>query len=238
MKLGVNIDHIATLRNARGENDPSVIAAAMICELSGADGITVHLREDRRHIKDEDLFELKRVLRLPLNLEMALNQDVLNRALEVKPYMCTIVPEKREEITTEGGLDVEANLNKVKNYVRELKNAGIIVSLFVEAEEKVAKLSAECGADFVEIHTGRYSRVFYNEKEKMKELEKFENFIKECVNLGIRVNAGHGLNYQNVREIVKFKEIEELNIGHSIISRAVFSGLDKAVYEMKRLIGG
>ncbi|PLX19758.1 MAG: pyridoxine 5'-phosphate synthase [Candidatus Muiribacterium halophilum] len=238
MNLGVNIDHVATIRNARGENDPSVTAAAHICELSGADGITVHLREDRRHIKEKDLYLLKDVLRIPLNLEMALNDDVLSHALKVKPRMVTLVPERREEVTTEGGLDIIKNKEKTKEYTRILTENNILVSLFIEANLELESVIEEIKAQFVEIHTGYYSHVYYDEYKKKKELERFERFTQMCKNSGVRVNAGHGLNYQNVMEITQIEGIEELNIGHSIISRAVFSGLEAAVIEMKGLISG
>jgi len=238
MNLGVNIDHVATLRNARGENDPSITAAAHICELSGADGITVHLREDRRHIKDDDIYLLKDVLRIPLNLEMALNDDVLSHALKVRPGMVTIVPERREEVTTEGGLDIIKNLEKTKKFAGIFAENDIPVSLFIEADPGMENALEEIGAPFVEIHTGYYSRVFYNEEKRDQELKRFTDFTNMCKNSGIRVNAGHGLNYHNVHQITRIHGIEELNIGHSIISRAVFSGLESAVMEMKTLIAG
>lgn len=236
MLLGVNIDHIATLRNARGENDPSLLAGALISELNGADGITVHLREDRRHIKDEDIYNLKNNIRIPLNLEMALNEDVLEHALRLKPRMCTLVPEKREEITTEGGLDIVDNFEKTKEYTKILKENNILVSLFIESDCELIKKVIEIDAEYVEIHTGKYSNVYYHEEKRNIELNRFKEFTKMCIDNGIRVNAGHGLNYQNIYDIIKINGLEELNIGHSIISRAVFSGLDNAVKDMKKII--
>jgi pyridoxine 5-phosphate synthase len=237
MLLGVNIDHVATLRNARGENDPSVLAAALICEISGADGITVHLREDRRHIKDEDLFVLKDQLRIPLNLEMAVREDILEKALDVRPRMCTIVPENREEITTEGGLDLYGNIDAIKEYTQRLQKAGILVSLFIEADMGLENALRSIRPDFIEIHTGEYSRTYYDEKKRKSHLDIFRHFTGMCISNNIRVNAGHGLNYNNVREILTIEQIEELNIGHSIIARSVFSGLQEAVREMKRMTG-
>ncbi|MCK9224340.1 MAG: pyridoxine 5'-phosphate synthase [Candidatus Muirbacterium halophilum] len=236
MILGVNIDHIATIRNARGEADPSLTAGAHICELSGADGITVHLREDRRHIKDKDLYLLKDILRLPLNLEMALNEDVLEHAIKSLPRMCTLVPEKREEITTEGGLEILSNVEKIKEYTGRLHEKGILVSLFIEADNSMLDVLNDIRPDFVEIHTGKYARNYYNEMERFYILKTFEKFTQNCIDIGIRVNAGHGLNYQNTSDIVKINGIEELNIGHAIIARAVFSGLGEAVREMKNII--
>ena len=236
MILGVNIDHIATIRNARGEADPSITAGAHICELNGADGITVHLREDRRHIKENDLYLLKEILRIPLNLEMALNEDVLLHALKACPRMCTIVPEKREEVTTEGGLDIIANVDKIKQYTERLHEKGILVSLFIEAENSNLDVLNDIRPDFIEIHTGSYSQNYYNEIKRFDILDNFRNFTQNCKNIGIRVNAGHGLNYQNIYEIIDINGIEELNIGHSIIARAVFSGLGEAVREMKNII--
>ena len=236
MLLGVNIDHVATIRNARGENDPSLLQAALCCELSGADGITVHLREDRRHIKDDDLYDLKKALRIPLNLEMALSDEILEHALKVKPRMCTLVPEKREEITTEGGLDIIKFLEKTKQFTKKLQDNNIIVSLFIEADEKIVKALEEIKPEFVEIHTGVYSRVFNDEMLRNQQIDKFKIFTKKMTEIGVRVNAGHGLNYHNVKQIAEINNIEELNIGHAIIARAVFSGLENAVSKMKGLI--
>ncbi|MGM0608519.1 MAG: pyridoxine 5'-phosphate synthase [Candidatus Muiribacteriota bacterium] len=236
MLLGVNIDHIATLRNARGENNPSLEAGALICELSGADGITVHLREDRRHIKDRDLYSLKNILKIPVNLEMALNEQILDHALKVKPRLCTLVPEKREEVTTEGGLDIKKFFDKTKNIKSTLEKNNIKTSLFIEAEFNFEKELKEISPEFVEIHTGHYSQIFYDEKKRKEEVEKIKKFAQLLNRLGIRVSAGHGLNYNNVQDIAAIEYIEELNIGHAIISKSVFSGLENAVREMKDLI--
>ncbi len=232
--LGVNIDHVATLRNARGTKYPSLVTAAGIVEQSGGDFITVHLREDRRHIKDEDLYLLKESITTYLNLEMACNEDVLKHALKAKPYKVTLVPERREEITTEGGLNVKDNLKKITDYIKELQNTNIIVSLFIEPEIKQLDNYLKTGAKEVEIHTGKYSDSSLKEKGKI--FKEIENFAKKSNQAGFKVCAGHGLNYHNTQDICSIKEIVELNIGHSIISRAVFVGLSNAVKEMKMLI--
>lgn len=233
--LGVNIDHVATLRQARLGNEPDPVTAAFICEMAGADAITVHLREDRRHIQENDVRILKTTLQTRLNLEMAATEELLALALEIEPYSCTLVPEKREELTTEGGLDVKANFDKLKKIVRPLVEHGIIVSIFVDPAAEQIELCKTLGAQFIELHTGKYAEAF----NKGDEREEFENLYlaSEFAHLkGLGVNAGHGLNYNNVKNIVKIKHIQEFNIGHSIISKAVFSGLDKAVREMKDLL--
>ena len=232
--LGVNIDHVATLRNARGTKYPSLITAAGIVEQSGGDFITIHLREDRRHIKEDDLYSLKESVTTYLNLEMACNEDVLKHALKARPYKATLVPERREEITTEGGLNVKDNLKKITDFTKELQNAGIIVSLFIEPEIHEIDNYIKTGADEIEIHTGKYSELFLKEKEKI--LSSIINFTKNSNEAGFRVCAGHGLNYYNVQDICKINEIVELNIGHSIISRSIFAGLSNAVKDMKTLI--
>lgn len=234
-KLGVNIDHVATLRQARGEQEPDPIAAASICELAGADSIVAHLREDRRHINDKDLKLLREIVKTRLNLEMSIQKDIVAIALEVLPDQATLVPERRHELTTEGGLDVVSLASRIKPVVAKLKKKGIAVSLFIEPDKKQIEKSKKVGADFIELHTGKYSHS-QNEmefKERLKELIEATRFAKE---LGLGVNAGHGLNYQNVCAVAKLKGIEELNIGHSIISRAVFVGLNQAVREMKELM--
>ena len=235
MLLGVNIDHVATLRNARGGADPNLLQAALVCEKAGADGITVHLREDRRHTKDNDVFELKKELSTRLNLEMALTQEMQKIALEVLPENVCLVPEKREEVTTEGGLEVANQLDRVKDFVEPLVNAGIIVSLFIDADEKQVVAASKTGAQFIELHTGKYSEAFGTDEEEieMQNLKKAATLASE---LGLKVNAGHGLTYENVHRMKEIPELIELNIGHNIIANAVFDGLDVSVRRMKSLI--
>lgn len=236
MLLGVNIDHIATLRNARGGVEPDLIESALICERAGVAGITTHLREDRRHIKDADVIELKKVLKTRLNLEMAMTDEMQKIVLELKPAACCIVPEKREELTTEGGLDVVLQLNKTMKFVTALKNEGIAVSLFIAPENEQILAAQITGAQFVELHTGAYAEAFGTAEEE-KEFKKLKDAAFLAQALGMKVNAGHGLNYENVHRMHEIPNLVELNIGHSIISRAVFVGLESAVNEMKKLIG-
>ena len=235
MLLGVNIDHVATLRNARGGIEPSVIDAARIAEENGASSITTHLREDRRHIKDNDVYTLIKTLKTRLNLEMAMADDIQKIALDIKPYSICLVPEKRQEITTEGGLDVAGQVEKVTEFIKPLLKSGIIVSLFIDPDEAQVKASAKTGAQFIEMHTGTYSETFGTEKEQEVFL-KLKNSAKLAQDLGLKVNAGHGLNYQNVKRMHEIPHLVELNIGHSIISKAVFTGLGNAVKEMNELI--
>ena len=235
MLLGVNIDHIATLRNARGGIEPSVEKAAEIAEENGASSITTHLREDRRHIKDEDVYALINMLKTRLNLEMAMADDIQQIALDIKPYSICLVPEKRQEITTEGGLDVAGQFEKVTEFIKPLLDAGIIVSLFIDPDEEQVKASAKTGAQFIELHTGTYSECFgYTEEEA--EFQKLKKSAELAQKLGLKVNAGHGLNYENVHRMHEIEGLHELNIGHSIISRAVFTGLPEAVNKMNTLI--
>lgn len=235
MLLGVNIDHVATLRNARGGIEPSVIKAAEICELNGGTSITTHLREDRRHIKDEDVYTLIKTIKTKLNLEMAMADDIQKIALEIKPHSICLVPEKRQEVTTEGGLDVAGQTDKVTEFIKPLLDAGIIVSLFIDPDEAQVRASAKTGAQFIEMHTGSYSEAFGTENEE-KEFFALKNSAKLAQSLGLTVNAGHGLNYQNVHRMHEIDGLYELNIGHSIISRAVFTGLAEAVQKMADLI--
>lgn len=235
MLLGVNIDHVATLRNARGGVEPSVEKAAEIAEQNGATSITTHLREDRRHIKDEDVYALTESLKTSLNLEMAMADDIQAIALDVKPYSICLVPEKRQEITTEGGLDVAGQLDKVTEFIKPLLDAGIIVSLFIDPDEEQVKASAQTGAQFIEMHTGAYAESF-GYKEEEEEFQKLKKSAELAQSLGLKVNAGHGLNYENVHRMHEIEGLHELNIGHSIISRAVFTGLAEAVEKMKSLI--
>lgn len=234
MLLGVNIDHVATLRNARGGKEPDTILAADICEQNGATSITTHLREDRRHIKDEDVRTLIKTLKTNLNLEMAVTEEMGRIALEIKPHSVCLVPEKRQEITTEGGLDVSGQLEKITNFVKPLKDAGIIVSLFIDPNEEQVKASAKTGAQFIEMHTGQYSEAYGTEKEE-EEFQKLKKSAQLAQSLGLKVNAGHGLNYDNVHRMHEIQGLYELNIGHSIISRAIFTGLAAAVREMADL---
>ncbi len=234
MLLGVNIDHVATLRNARGGREPSVIRAAEVCEDNGATSITTHLREDRRHIKDKDVRILIKKLKTNLNLEMAVTEEMGEIALEIKPHSVCLVPEKREEITTEGGLDVAGQLEKITEFVKKLKDAGIIVSLFIDPSEEQVKAAAQTGAQFIEMHTGQYSEAFGTDREE-DEFLKLKKSAALAQTLGLKVNAGHGLNYENVRRMHEIPGLYELNIGHSIISRAIFTGLAAAVREMADL---
>ena len=235
MKLGVNIDHIATLRQARRGENPDPVYAACICELAGCDSIVCHLREDRRHIQDRDVYVLKKVVKTRLNLEMALSEEIIKIALDVKPHQVTLVPEKREELTTEGGLDVIKNFEKIKSSVRKFQDSGIKVSLFIEPDERQIQASKETGADFIEIHTGRYAEA-RTEEDINRELDKIARATDYALSTGIRVNAGHGLDYHNTAPVCRIKGIEELNIGYSIIGRAVFVGLERAVKEMLEIV--
>jgi len=220
-KLGVNIDHVATLRQARREFDPDPITAAKICEQAGADSIVAHLREDRRHINDQDIRLLKRVLKTKLNLEMSLNTEIVRIATNIKPDQATLVPEKREEITTEGGLDVTRHFQKIKQTARILRDHHIEVSLFIDPVKEHIKRTKDAGVDIIELHTGRYDRL-NSKSQKNAELKKIKALSEYAHNIGLTVNAGHGLKYHNTRAIACIPFMNELNIGHAIISRAVF----------------
>ena len=233
--LGINIDHVATVRQARGGVEPDPVTAAALAELGGADGITIHLREDRRHIQDRDLRLLRQIVKTKLNLEMAATDEMVRIALEVKPEMCTLVPEKRQELTTEGGLDVRFNLEVVSDAVDRLQDGGIDVSLFVDPDPDQIKAASKAGADCIEIHTGAFAEA-REWKVQEQELIKIENAVKLAKKLGMGVNAGHGLNYTNIKKVAAVGGIEEFNIGHAIISRALFVGLERAVREMVDLI--
>lgn len=234
MLLGVNIDHVATLRNARGGFEPDPIQAAHICEENGATSITAHLREDRRHIKDQDVRTLKKVLKVNLNLEMAVTDEMQAIALEVLPHSVCLVPEKRQEVTTEGGLDVAGQIDRVTKFVAPLVEAGIQVSLFIDPDLEQIRAAAKTGAQFIEMHTGQYSLAYGTEQEKV-EFDKLSSSARLAQELGLKVNAGHGLNYENVHRMHEIDGLYELNIGHSIISKAVFTGLAQAVRDMADL---
>jgi pyridoxine 5-phosphate synthase len=234
-RLGVNIDHVATVRQARGVMYPDPVTAAGVVELAGANGIVCHLREDRRHIQDRDLRILREIVQTRLNLEMAATEEMTRIALATKPNIVTLVPEKREELTTEGGLDVLKFLSSLRKVVQRLQRGGIPVSLFVDPQKDQIKASEEVGAYAIEIHTGHYCDAKTPSQED-EELKKILDAVAEASHRNLQIAAGHGLNYVNVRRIAEIKEIEELNIGHSIIARAVLVGLDRAVREMIALI--
>jgi pyridoxine 5-phosphate synthase len=234
-RLSVNIDHVATLRQARLGKEPDPVAAAVIAELAGADGIIVHLREDRRHIQDRDLTLLRQTVKTRLNLEMANTEEIIQIAQRVKPELVTFVPEKRQELTTEGGLDVRANEASLHKNTARLQKSGVVVSLFIDADPNQVKASRRVGAEYVELHTGRYADEA-DEKKRQREFLRILRAIRQARRLGLRVNIGHGLNYQNVLPFRDISGIEDYSIGHSIISRAVLVGLDRAVREMKNLI--
>ncbi len=235
VKLGVNIDHVATVREARKAQEPEPVAAAILAELGGADGITIHLRADRRHIKDRDLRLLGQVVKTKLNLEMAATEGMIKIALEVKPNQVTLVPEKPNEVTTEGGLDVENNQEMVAQAVERLKGGDITVSIFVDPDPVQVKAAKESGADAIEIHTGLYAEARGGGRKK--EYKKIVDAAQLAQNLGLVVHAGHGLDYRNVGPIASIPGIGELNIGHSIVARSVLVGMERAVQEMKGLLG-
>jgi pyridoxine 5-phosphate synthase len=234
-RLGVNIDHVATLRQARGGVEPDPIAAAVLVELAGADGLVVHLREDRRHIQDRDLTQLREVVQTKLDLEITAEESMAKAALSVKPHLVTLVPERRQELTTEGGLDVAGQRDKIQKLIELLHDGGIPVSLFIEPDLAQVKAAHKVAADYVELHTGRYANA-KRAKEEQLEVEALSQAAKLAYKLGMGVNAGHGLNYRNVKRLTHIQEIVEYNIGHSIIARAVLVGLERAVREMKQLL--
>ena len=258
MTLGVNIDHVAVLREARKVNDPDIIEAMFVAIGAGADQITIHLREDRRHIKDNDAYRIAKLAKVPLNLECAIDEEIIKIICDIKPHRATLVPEKREEVTTEGGLDLEKNFQKIQTVIQKLHQNEIAVSLFIDPNKKMTTLSKKLGADMVEFHTGEYANIFgmlygnlassiYSikelelprkelEKKLSKSLKQLKKNAKYAKKLGLEVAAGHGLNYQNVQAIANIKEIQELNIGQSIVARSVFVGLENAIKEMKQLV--
>ena len=235
VELGVNIDHVATLRQARGTTYPSPVEAARIAESAGADAITLHLREDRRHIQDSDVEELRAMLTTRMNLESAITAEMIDIALRIKPQDICLVPERREELTTEGGLDVVRHFEQVKRACNQLKDASIRVSLFINADLNQIEAAVQAGAPVIEIHTGSFADAVTTE-EQLSELEKIRNAVAFGLERKLKVNAGHGLHYQNVQAIAAIPGVSELNIGHAIIGQAIFVCLEKAVREMKRLI--
>lgn len=234
-RLGVNIDHVATVRQARLTNEPDPVHAAVLAELGGADGITVHLREDRRHIQERDVRILKQTLRVSLNLEMAVEQEIIDFALEVVPDLATLVPEKREELTTEGGLDIVGQRDRVTRCVEQLKQAGIGVSLFIDPDEDQVNAAADLGVDAIELHTGTFADA-HSESAARTELSRVGAASELAVSRGLVLNMGHGLTYRNVCPIAQIPGVHELNIGHSIMSHAMMVGMERAVREMKELI--
>ncbi|MEN9706217.1 MAG: pyridoxine 5-phosphate synthase [Pseudomonadota bacterium] len=232
--LGVNVDHVATVRQARRGRHPDPVHAALLAEQAGADSITMHLREDRRHIQDRDLFTLQGLMQTHLNLEMAVTDEMVGIALQLRPSDCCLVPEKREEITTEGGLDARAAIKAVRDATQALVRAGIRVSLFVDPEESQLEAAVEAGAQAVELHTGRYAEA--QGPQRVVELRRLVRAAHAAAEMGLRVNAGHGLDYHNVQPVAAIPEIVELNIGHALVARALFSGLSTAVRDMKALM--
>lgn len=235
VRLGVNIDHVATIRQARRTVEPDPVWAAPLAILGGADGITIHLREDRRHIQDRDLTLMRQVVPTKLNLEMAVAEPIVRIALKTLPDQATLVPEKREEITTEGGLNVTGNISRIRGATRRLRRKGIEVSLFIDSDPKEIEASARAEAQAVELHTGNYANAA-TKRKKRSALKALTDGAKLARHLGLAVYAGHGLTYQNVDPVANIPEVEELNIGHSIIARAVFVGLERAVREMKEIL--
>jgi len=235
MKLAVNIDHVATLREARGENEPDPVIAAGICELAGAEGIVCHLREDRRHINDRDLKLLREVVHSKLDLEMAATDEMVKIAIETLPELVTLVPEKRQELTTEGGLNISSDKKRFEEIIKELHSKEILVSLFIDPEPANVDLAVELNADIIEIHTGKYANT-RTEKDQITELSKIGFTSRMATELGLIVTAGHGLNYSNVFPIMSISEIQEISIGHAIIARSVFTGLNKAVEDMIKIL--
>jgi pyridoxine 5-phosphate synthase len=234
-RLAVNVDHVATLRQARGGSSPDPVLAAGICELAGAEGIVVHLREDRRHIQDRDLFLLRQTVKTKLNLEMGAAREIIDIALAVKPDMVTLVPEKRKELTTEGGLNVSGQKKKISGVIEKMRRAKIPVSLFIDPDLRQVAAAADAGASFVEIHTGRYCEAGEGRAEE-REFQLIAAACEKARSLGLRVNAGHGLNYVNTARIAAIESIEEVSIGHALVAHALFVGLERAVQEMKALL--
>ncbi len=236
IRLGVNIDHVATIRQARRGVHPDPVHAAILCQLAGADGIVAHLREDRRHIQDHDVFRLKQTINIPLNLEMSCADEIVQKGLKLAPERVTLVPERRQELTTEGGLEVTRLERKIGRVVERFRRRGIQVSLFVDSDQKQIETAHHLGAQLVELHTGQYANAS-SEQERRKKIEVLERACAYGKNLGLRIHAGHGLNYWNIQAIAQIGGIEEVNIGHAIVARAVLVGIVQAVREMKELLG-
>ena len=233
LRLGVNIDHVATVRNARGGAHPDPVRAAMAAEAAGADGITAHLREDRRHIRDADMYAIKQAITVPLNFEMAATDEMIDIALDVKPNAACIVPERREEVTTEGGLAVAGRESELEPYFTRIRDAGIRLSLFIEASEAEIRAAAALGADIIELHTGRYC---HDESGRAAELARIRKAAELADSLGVECHGGHGLDFDTVGAIAAIPQMHELNIGHFLMGEAMFSGMDKAIAEMRRLM--
>jgi pyridoxine 5-phosphate synthase len=242
LKLGVNIDHVATVREARyrghGHGEPDPVAAALACEAAGAHGITAHLREDRRHIQDRDIWKLREVIRTRLNLEMANAEEIIGIGLRLKPDIVCLVPERRQEITTEGGLDVAGNAAELSETRKRMNDAGIQVSLFITPEPRQIDASARTGSQFIELHTGAFAEAFADETKRQQELQRLISGAEQAHGLGLQVNAGHGLNYENLPTLHRVPHLVELNIGHSIVSRAILTGIAQAVRDMLQLMQG
>ena len=237
MKLTVNIDNVATLRNARGGEEPDPVEAARMCEAAGADGIVCHLREDRRHIKDRDVQLMRKKLKTKLDLEMAATQEIIRIAIDIKPYLVTLVPERRQELTTEGGLDVVSQKQYLENVINTFHDHKILVSLFVDPDQHQVEVSKEIGSDMIEIHTGEYAEA-KSQKNKRAQLLRVKSMASFGKSIGLGVNAGHGLDYENIKPVAAVKEIDEVSIGHAIIVRAMLVGLERAVKEMVKLVKG
>lgn len=237
MRFALNVDHIATLRNARGESQPDPVTAALIAEQAGVDGIVFHLREDRRHINERDVRLLRELVTTKLDFEMAAVDEIIKIACDVGPELATLVPEKRQELTTEGGLNVIDNVSLIRETIKELHNTNITVSLFIEPEVDQIDVAAEVDADYIEIHTGIFANAI-TEEEQFDELERIRGAAKHAKKLGLGVNAGHGLNYQNMKIFRELEDIDEVSIGHAVIARAVIVGIEEAAKEMIRLIRG
>lgn len=233
LRLGVNIDHVATLRNARGGAHPDPVRAAVAAEAAGADGITAHLREDRRHIRDADMYAIRQAVTVPLNFEMAATDEMVGIALDVKPNAACIVPERREEVTTEGGLAVAGRESELEPYFTRIRDAGIRLSLFIEASEAEIRAAAAVGADIIELHTGRYC---HDESGRAAELARIRKAAELADSLGVECHGGHGLDFDTVGAIAAIPQMHELNIGHFLMGEAMFSGMDKAIAEMRRLM--
>lgn len=235
MRFCLNVDHIATLRNARNETQPDPVVIALLAEQAGVDGIVVHLREDRRHINERDVKLLRELIATKLDLEMAANDEIINIACDIKPELATIVPERREELTTESGLNVIDNIDKLSDAIKKLHKNNIDVSLFIDPDVQQINTASEIGADIIEIHTGEYANALY-EEDRFEELEKIRNAVKHAKKLGLGVNAGHGLNYINMKEFIAIEGVDEVSIGHAVIARAAAVGIKEAVQEMIKII--